>query len=362
MFSFRSHLRRWETTGFLFFLFLVPGLFFSPAGKARAEEPRKAEAKYLLKLGTIAPENSSWGDTAKQASREVLAKTNGQVKFVWYFGAVLGDEPDMIMKIRLGQLQGAVFTLMGAGKIAPDMRIFALPMLFNNYEEADYVLNRMTVTIDKLFSEKGFVNLGLADIGFARTFSKAPLRNETDFSRVKAWTWSLSGEPLEDEYYKMMGANNFTPLPLTDVLISLQTGLVNLVYGTCYTTIGLQWHTQLKYMSKFKGSFSPGAILIDQKVFDTLPPNYQQIIREAFQKAVSSLRQVIRNDEEKACAGLRKYGLVEYDADPDFLKKIKSDSGKLFDKFADIYYPRWLLAGVLNVLQQYRVVTGANKK
>jgi len=357
----RSRLRRRKTAGLSFFLFLVLGLGLFPAGKARANETQKSEVKYLFKFGTIAPENSSWGDSAKQSAKEVLEKTHGQVKMVWYFGAVMGDEPDMIRKIRLGQLQGAVFTIMGAGKVAPEMRVFSLPFLFNNYEEADYVMNRMSVTIDKIFAEKGFVNLGLADIGFARLFGKVPTRNEAEFGRAKVWSWSPGGEPVADESFRMMGVKDFTTLSVTDVLTSLQTGLVNVVYGTCYTTLGLQWHTQVKYMSKLKSSFSPGAILIDQKVFDALPPEYQQIVKETCLKSVADLRKLIRDGEDKACEGLRKYGLVEVATDPDFQKKIKSESSILYDKFADIYYPRWLLAGVLNLLQQYRVVTKENK-
>ncbi len=337
----------------------VLGLLFLFSPNLRAEEPAKSTAKYIIKLGTIAPENSSWGDSAKATSRDIDEKTHGQVKITWYFGAVMGDEPDMIRKIHLGQLQGAVFTLMGAGKIAPEMKVFALPMLFNGYDEADYVLNKMAITIDKIFLEKGFINLGLVDIGFARTFSKMPVRNEADFQKVKAWSWA--GEPMVDEAYRMMGVKTFTPLPLTEVLTSLQTGLVNSVFGTCYSTVGLQWHTQVKYMTEYKAAFSPGAILVDKKVFDTLPPEYQKIVRETCQKFIPELRKMIRADEEKACIGLKKYGIIGYEIDPEYWKKIKENSLSLYEKFADQFYPRWLLAGVLNTLQQYRVEKGVKK-
>ncbi|MDD5224049.1 MAG: TRAP transporter substrate-binding protein DctP [bacterium] len=335
------------------------GLFFLFSLSLKAEEPAKSPAKFVMKLGTIAPENSSWGDSAKATSRDIEEKTHGQVKITWYFGAVMGDEPDMIRKIRLGQLQGAVFTLMGAGKIAPEMKVFALPFLFNGYDEADYVLTKMAVTIDKIFLEKGFINLGLVDIGFARTFSKIPMRGEADLDKIKAWSWA--GEPMVDEAYRMIGVKTFTPLPMTEVLTSLQTGLVNSVFGTCYSTLGLQWHTQVKYMTEYKTAFSPGAILVDKKVFDTLPPEYQKIVKETCQKFIPELRNMIRQDEEKACAGLKKYGIVGYDVDPEYFKKIRANALTLYDKFADQYYPRWLLAGVLNILQQYRVEKGTNK-
>lgn len=335
------------------------GLLFLSSLSLKAEEPAKSTAKYKIKLGTIAPGNSSWGDSANQTARDIEEKTNGQVKVVWYFGAVMGDEPDMIRKIHLGQLQGGVFTLLGAGKIAPELKVFALPFLFNGYEEADYVLNKMGVTIDKIFAEKGFVNLGLVDIGFARTFSKIPVKNEADFGKIKAWSWA--GEQMVDETYKMMGVKNFTPLPLTEVLTSLQTGMVNSVFGTCYSTVGLQWHTQVKYMTRFKAAFSPGAILVDKKVFDALSPEYQQIFRETCQKHIPELRNMIRSDEERSCEGLRKYGLIEYDIDPDYMKKIRSDSIVLYEKFADQFYPRWLLTEVLNILQQYRLGKGVTK-
>lgn len=314
---------------------------------------QSASPQYLLKFGTIAPENSYWGDIAMQTARDVEARTGGKVKIRWYFGAVMGDEPEMVEKIRSGDLQGAVFTLLGAGEIAPEIYIFTLPFLFQGYDEADYVLGKMRMTIDKFFLEKGFVNLGLVDIGFVRIFSRTPIEKEEHFEAVNGWSWS--GEPLVIDTYRLLGVKNFTPLSISQVLPSLQAGAINTVFGTCYSTVGLQWHTRLGYMSRETISFSPGAILVSRNAFESLPPEFQRIVRESCESPIPRLRELIRRDEERVCARLAKHHLREAAFEPGYLAQLRVKSRAIYYTFVDKYFPRWLLAGTLDLLQQYRV-------
>ncbi|MCX5860312.1 MAG: TRAP transporter substrate-binding protein DctP, partial [Proteobacteria bacterium] len=265
---------------------------------------------YVLKWGTIAPENTNWGDAINKASREIEKQTNGRVKMVWYFGAVMGDEPDMIRKLKINQLQGLALLSVGLSKLAPEMIAFSLPDLFQNYQEVDCVFERAWPLVEKVMAEKGFVVFGRADVGFSVLFSKNDLRNLNDFKKAKFWTWE--GLEVDKAAARLFGVDKLTPLALPEVLTALQTGMVDTVYATYYTSIALQWNTQIKYMTdttQFGGAYAPAMLILKKDLYDSMPPDLQKIIRETTGKLMPPLREQLRQDEENAMKSLLKRGI-----------------------------------------------------
>ena len=119
--------------------------------KLLRQAPDKAE--YVIKLCAIAPEGTSWTEIGHQFADYIYEKSGGRLKVVWYMGGVMGDEPVAVKKIRLGQLHGGVFTATGMAKIVPEIRVLFVPNLFLNYDEADFVLGKMTSAFSQMFKE-----------------------------------------------------------------------------------------------------------------------------------------------------------------------------------------------------------------
>ena len=69
-----------------------------------------AEKSVIIKLATLAPEGSSWMKTFHALNKEVMEKTNNQVQFKMYGGGVMGDEDDVLRKMKIGQIQAAVLS------------------------------------------------------------------------------------------------------------------------------------------------------------------------------------------------------------------------------------------------------------
>ena len=59
--------------------------------------------------------------------------------------------------------------------------------------------------------------------------------------------WMWEGDPLANEMIKALGLSPY-PLSVTDVLISLQAGLIDIVYGSPLADISLQWFTKIKFI------------------------------------------------------------------------------------------------------------------
>jgi TRAP-type C4-dicarboxylate transport system substrate-binding protein len=101
----------------------------------------EANAGTRIKIATLAPEGTSWMKVMNEMSKEVKEKTGGEVKLKFYAGGVMGDEGDVIRKVKFGQLHGGGFTGRGLGEINSDERILELPNLFKNDKEVDCVVN-----------------------------------------------------------------------------------------------------------------------------------------------------------------------------------------------------------------------------
>ena len=155
---------------------------------ARADEP------YVLKFATLAPAGSTWMNVITEWAGKVEKESQGRLKFKFYPGGVSGDEPDMIRKIRFGQIHGAAMTGHGIGSIYSPARVLEIPFLFRNYEEVDYVRAQMMPEIRAGFRKNDYELLGWMELGFIRFFSRTPIHSMDDLKKRRIWLWQ--GDPL----------------------------------------------------------------------------------------------------------------------------------------------------------------------
>ena len=339
----------------LFFLILLLSLALCFPLPGFAQPREQASPELIIKWATIAPENTVWGDIISESMREIEKRSGGRIKNIWYFGAVMGDEPDTVRKVKLNQLQGLALLTVGLTKLAPEIMAFSLPFLFRNYEEVDCVFERAWTLVEKVFAQRGYVVFGRADIGFSILFSKKNLRTQEDFANTKTWTWV--GLEVDKAAAKLYGIENIIPLPPPEVLTGLQTGMVDTTYATYYTAIALQWHTQIKFMTdyhKFGGAYAPAILVLRKDMYDQIPPDIQETMKEVFAESFPRLRRHLRQDEMKARQSLLNKGVKLIDIDPEFYKSVRAKSQLIYRDWEGEYYPSWFLQGILNARNQCR--------
>jgi len=207
-----------------------------------------------LKVAAIAPDGTNWAKTLKKMSKEVKKETNGKVKFKIYYGGVAGDEPDVLRKIRVGQLHGGVFTGKTLGDIFGDIRAIEIPFNFNhNEEKASKALDSMEGYFSSNLSSKGFKSLGFYKLGQVYVVSTKKVESIKQMKGVKIWSWE------GDEVVKsMIDSLNLVsvPLALPDVLSSLSTGIIDSAYAPALGILALQWQSKVKYLINFPTAYS----------------------------------------------------------------------------------------------------------
>lgn len=306
----------------------------------------------IVKIATLAPEGTTWMKVAHEFSDYVEKKVGGRIKFKWYAGGVVGDEPDMIRKIQMGQLQGAGFSGMGLGRIVPEVRVLELPLLFKTYDEIDYVLKKLDKPLSELFEKHGYKLMGWAEQGFIYVFLNKEVKTFEDLQGIKMWVWS--GDNFAMEIFKSIGALKPIPIAVPEVLVSLQTRLIDAFYNTPVGAAGLQWYPYVKYYVDLPFTYGTGAVIVDKKSYDALSQDIKDAIAEGSAQVLPKLKELTRKDNDKLLAEFQKAGMkpikLTKDAEEQLHEKVKN----AYINLTGVQFPEWLLTGVQQSLFEYR--------
>ena len=186
--------------------------------------PTLAARKIRVRIGTVAPKDSLWHQTLKQIRQDWQRSSGGAIQVTIYAGGTLGDGPEMVRKVRAGTLQGVGLSSVGLSRIDSGVSALQVPMMLSSYEELDYVRDRIAPQLERRIEEKGFKVLNWADAGWVHTFATEPISTPDGLRKMKLFT--SAGDPESERLYKELGFR-VVPLSLTDLVTSLQTGIIN---------------------------------------------------------------------------------------------------------------------------------------
>ncbi len=239
---------------------------------------------------------------------EVNKKSKGRLKFKVYPGGVMGDEPDVLRKIRSRQLHGAFFTGYGIGRIYSSARVLEMPFLFKNTEESDYVRDQLMPEIEAGFRDKGFELLGWPEIGHIHFFSKKPIRSLAELKQRRIWLWQ--GDPVGEAFADATGVSPI-PLSIIDVYtqLSAKHGSIDTVYNSSFGALTMQWHTKLSYATNISMTNAIGALVVSNRFFKKLPEDLQQLLKITGKKTAQRINTITRRDNKESITLLKKSGI-----------------------------------------------------
>ena len=324
------------------FMLMVAGLIGTTA--LASEKP--------LRIGTLAPKNSLYHRQLLEIGEAWRQAQGGNAKYVVFPDGSQGGEAELARRMRIGQLQGALLSIVGLSEIEPSINALqSIPLLFKTWEEVDYVREKMRTSMEKKFLDKGFVVLAWGDAGWVRFFSKDALMRPDDFKKMKFF--SFAGESEQQEIMKSLG---FTPVPLetTDILPSIQTGMINVVPSTPYFALATQIYGKVPHMLEINWAPVVGALVVTQKAWDDMSPAGRQALRTAGEKAGVQIRNKARQEVEEAVEAMRKRGLVVNKPNPDQLREWQELADKLYPRIRGNLVPVETFDEVLQHLKAYR--------
>ena len=286
--------------------------FLTAAGAASAQ---------TIKLGTLAPKGSPWFENLQDMVADWDKASSGRIKVRIYPGGSIGDERDMVRKMQIGQLQGAVLTSEGLSIIAPEILALQLPMMFETDGELDYVRDKMSAEFEAIFEARGYKILNWGDIGWARLFSRDPVVAMDDLRRQKLFTWA--GDPELAEGYKMQGFN-IVPLPVPEIFSGLQSGLIDAVYSPPVASLSYQWFGIANHMTELRVLKQIGATVVTLKTWEKIQPEARAEVLAAAVAAGNNSRDKIRDFENEAIRVMETHGLTVHTMTPEQAQEWKT--------------------------------------
>ncbi len=291
-----------------------------------------------IKVGVLTPEGTGWTKLLKKMTSEIKEATKGNVEFKIYYGGSQGDEQDVLRKIRVGQLQGGIFTGKTLGEISGDVRVMEIPFTFNNNREKAFkTLQALAPSFNLNYEKNKFKSLSTFEIGQVYFVTQKKVQDLNAIKSLKIWSWD--GDPVVSAMFETMNLVG-VPLALPDVLSSLSTGIIDAAYAPGIGIVGLQWNTKIKYVVDFPVSYSVGAFLITQNAWNKVSVADQKIVSEISKKYESEINVTNGKDNEESLSIMKKQG-VEFikfsDADVKIaqgyrINMIKKLKGKIFSE------------------------------
>jgi TRAP-type C4-dicarboxylate transport system substrate-binding protein len=295
-----------------FFIIFILGLS-SPSGVYAQRR------KVTIKLASLVPENTVWGVMLNRMTKEWAQITNGEVELVVYHGGVAGEESDVVRKLRLNQLQGAVLTSFGLNEISRvaggpgGILTISCPFLIRNEDELDAVLANIRPDLEKQINDGGFFTLAWSKAGWAKIFSKTPVTLPADLKKLKIGT--NPNEPEMEQALKTIGYPVVSIDP-RNPLMGLRSGMIDALYQSPLIVASMQIFGVAKYMVSIPIAPIMGGIVLNRTGWRAIPDRYKPQIIESAKRIEREMNGEIQKLEAEAINTMTRYGLVTQQLTP----------------------------------------------
>lgn len=309
------------------------------------------QAATVIKIGTIVPLRSPWMDELRKMDVEWRRITKDEVSLKIYAGGIAGSEEDMVRKMRMGILGGAVFTNLGITNIYPDAFVLNTPFFIDSDKEMDYVMGKMIPIFEKEIEKRGFKTILWSRAGWLNFFSKSPVIYPDDLKKHKL---SFStGAPEMEQAWKKSGFQ-IVPNELKDIMMGLQSGMITAFYLPPLMAASGQYFGLASHMCSLRIAPMVGGFVISKKIWDEIPDKYKSEMIAVAQKMADNLFQKTEELEKEAMTEMIKNGLIVHQVPPDAVEKWRAAADKGMDELVGKAFSKEIYDMLQQCVAEYR--------
>jgi TRAP-type C4-dicarboxylate transport system substrate-binding protein len=258
-----------------------------------------------LRVATVAPAGSSFHKRLQALGSE-WTKGPGAIGMNIYPGTQ-GGEMQIVRRMRVGQLQGAMLSSVGLAHI--DTSVTALqymPLMFRDWEDVDAVRERLAPELEERLRKAGYAVMFWGDGGWVRFFSRRPIARLADLKGMRVY--ASSGDPESVELFK----DYYTPVVLEpdQILLGLRNGMIDAVPIPPFLANFSQVPTYAPYMLDLRWAPITGALVLTTRAVGQLDAEDQAWLRESSAKAGVEMRRASRLEDDQTIQAMQdKLGL-----------------------------------------------------
>lgn len=313
------------------------------------------EAAVVIKIGSVAPGRSPWDKALQDVAREWETITGGKVQVKIYPGGIAGTETDMIRKMRLGVLQGGVFTNMGITKIERSVLVLNIPFLFDSQEEFEFVFDRMKPVFEKEIEDKGFKVMLWTFAGWVHFFSKDRVIYPDDMRKHRVSI--TQGDTELEQIWKKSGFQ-VVPGDMKDLMVQLQSGAVGAAYMPVLIAGSGQYFALVPHMLSMTLSPLVGGLFLTDRTWESIPREFRKPMMETVERIAGDLHEQTLLLEKDALATMKEHGLVIHDPPSDAMDMWRKASAQGVEDLIGRAFPRKTYDEMMGHIREFRKTRG----
>lgn len=265
--------------------------------------PLRAET-LEVKLATILPRGVGQDFIVRKLAEDWRKESGGAVTLKMAPGAQKDGEAGIVKKLNSKNYQAALLSAVGLSEIEKDVSALQMmPLEFRNWDEVDFVREKIHGKLDNKLRAKGFVVLFWVDAGWVNFFSREKATTPAEFKKLPMFAWAGSTEQVA-----LMKSLGYRPIALeTDnIHSSFASGMIASAPLAPVFAMAVQIPTVAPHLLDVNWSPIVGAGIIRKDVWERISPELQAKLQLLCDKAALDLRAEGRRFHDEALVTLRK--------------------------------------------------------
>lgn len=270
------------------------------------------QAQTELKFGHVGSPGSLFAVSSEEFARRVNEKLAGRYKVVVYGSSQLGDDTEMLQKIKAGTIDFALpSTVMSS--VVPGFGLFEMPYLVKDREHMKRIEKEIVWPILAPQAEKqGYKILAVWENGFRHiTNNKRPINTPEDLKgiklRVPKGKWRV-------KMFQLYGANP-SAMGLSEVFAALQTGTMDGQENPLTQTYTSKFQEVQKFLSLTGHVYTPAYPVMSPRKFNALPPDVQKVLVDTAREVQAFVYEQAEKMDNELLDKMKSAGMQVNEAD-----------------------------------------------
>ena len=288
-----------------------------------------AEAQPIeLKFGHVGSPGSLFDVSANEFARRVKEKTGGKVIILVFGSSQLGDDTELLQKVKLGTVDFALpSTVMSS--VVPAYGLFEMPYLVKDRAHMKRIDKEIVWPVLVPLAEKsGYQVLATWENGFRQITNNArPIVGPEDLKGIKLRV------PKGKWRVKMFQAYGASPsaMGLSEVFVALQTGVMDGEENPLTQIYTSKFQEVQKYLSMTDHVYTPAWVVTSPRKWNAIPADLRKEVQQAAEETQAFVYQNGAKMDEELLGKLKQAGMMVNAADQQAFRKA---SKPVYEEFA----------------------------
>jgi tripartite ATP-independent transporter DctP family solute receptor len=266
-------------------------------------------AERHFSFGYDQPHTTAYGYAADVFANKLKELSKGQMIIDQFPGAQLGQEPQMLQKIRTGDIDFMISSTANAATVSPEAGVLSIHFIFKGEDHLKKAIGdpNVVAAFRKMVTDtvKGAHALTLITLGLRDFYSKKEIHNIADLEGLKV---RVQATPTEDALFSAYGAQ-VVHMPFGEVYTSLQTGVVDVAENGVNVYLSNKHYEVAPIMSMSEHEANANCVWVSDKAWNAFTDDEKKWVQAAADEVNKLEPTKALELEHESAAKLEKMGV-----------------------------------------------------